>query len=217
MSFSANHKVKNYSWNYLDQKYIDYRINKYTNNKRESSKKDESRLNIAKLNANKGIPSSFSNSSVTTNISLIRDKENKDDRIEKFFNRDKDFSINSYRCPIKPILEDSFENVFISKQKIIYKSPKITINNKIISFQKQRNRQIMEFSLFDDKLIFKDINKSYLQDEHDDDGSESSDEKINDGKLFLNQELEDSAKEISDSIKKNPNEKILSRKIRFKN
>ena len=75
----------------------------------------------------------------------------------------------------------------------------------------------MEFSLFDDKLIFKDINKSYLQDEHDDDGSESSDEKINDGKLFLNQELEDSAKEISDSIKKNSNEKILSRKIRFKN
>ena len=217
MSFSANHKVKNYSWNYLDKKYIDDRINIYTNNKRESSKKDESRLNIAKLNANKGIPSSFSNSSVTTNISIVRDKENKDNKIEKCFNRVKDFSINSYRCPIKPILEDSFENIFISKQKIIYKSPKISINNKIISFQKQRNRQIMEFSLFDDKLIFKDINKSYLQDEHDDDGSESSDEKINDGKLFLTQELEDSAKQIFKSLKKNPNENILSRKIRFKN
>ena len=217
MSFSANHKVKNYSWNYLDKKHIDDRINIYTNNKRESSKKDESRLNIAKLNANKGIPSSFSNSSVTTNISIVRDKENKDNIIEKCFNRVKDFSINSYRCPIKPILEDSFENIFISKQKIIYKSPKISTNNKIISFQKQRNRQIMEFSLFDDKLIFKDINKSYLQDEHDDDGSESSDEKINDGKLFLTQELEDSAKQIFKSLKKNPNENILSRKIRFKN
>ena len=217
MSFSANHKAKNYSWNYLDKKYIDDRINIYTNNKRESSKKDESRLNIAKLNANKGIPSSFSNSSVTTNISIVRDKENKDNIIEKCFNRVKDFSINSYRCPIKPILEDSFENIFISKQKIIYKSPKISTNNKIISFQKQRNRQIMEFSLFDDKLIFKDINKSYLQDEHDDDGSESSDEKINDGKLFLTQELEDSAKQIFKSLKKNPNENILSRKIRFKN
>ena len=217
MSFSANHKVKNYSWNYLDKKYIDDRINIYTNNKRESSKKDESRLNIAKLNANKGIPSSFSNSSVTTNISIVRDKENKDNKIEKCFNRVKDFSINSYRCPIKPILEDSFENIFISKQKIIYKSPKISTNNKIISFQKQRNRQIMEFSLFDDKLIFKDINKSYLQDEHDDDGSESSDEKINDGKLFLTQELEDSAKQIFKSLKKNPNENILSRKIRLKN
>ena len=75
----------------------------------------------------------------------------------------------------------------------------------------------MEFSLFDDKLIFKDINKSYLQDEHDDDGSESSDEKINDGKLFLTQELEDSAKQIFKSLKKNPTENILSRKIRFKN
>ena len=217
MSFSANHKVKKYSWNYLDKKYIDDRINKYTNNKRESSKKDESRLNIAKLNANRGIPSSFSNSSVTTNISLVRDKENKDNKIEKFFNRDKDFSINSYRCPIKPILEDSFENIFISKQKIIYKSPKITINNKIISFQKQRNRQIMEFPLFDDNLIFKDINKNYLQDEYDDDGSESSDEKINDGEYFLSQELEDSAKELSETVKKNQNNKILSRKIRFKN
>ena len=217
MSFSANHKVKKYSWNYLDKKYIDDRINKYTNNKRESSKKDESRLNIAKLNANRGIPSSFSNSSVTTNISLVRDKENKDNKIEKFFNRDKDFSINSYRCPIKPILEDSFENIFISKQKIIYKSPKITINNKIISFQKQRNRQIMEFPLFDDNLIFKDINKNYLQDEYDDDGSESSDEKINDGEYFLSQELEDSAKELSETVKKNQNNNILSRKIRFKN
>ena len=217
MSFSANHKVKKYSWNYLDKKYIDDRINKYTNNKRESSKKDESRLNIAKLNANRGIPSSFSNSSVTTNISLVRDKENKDNKIEKFFNRDKDFSINSYRCPIKPILEDSFENIFISKQKIIYKSPKITINNKIISFQKQRNRQIMEFPLFDDNLIFKDINKNYLQDEYDDDGSESSDEKINDGEYFLSQELEDSAKELSETVKKNQNINILSRKIRFKN
>ena len=217
MSFSANHKVKKYSWNYLDKKYIDDRINKYTNNKRESSKKDESRLNIAKLNANRCIPSSFSNSSVTTNISLVRDKENKDNKIEKFFNRDKDFSINSYRCPIKPILEDSFENIFISKQKIIYKSPKITINNKIISFQKQRNRQIMEFPLFDDNLIFKDINKNYLQDEYDDDGSESSDEKINDGEYFLSQELEDSAKELSETVRKNQNKKILSRKIRFKN
>ena len=216
MSFSANHKVKQYHCNYLDNKYIDDRINKYTNNKRESSKKDESRLNISKLYINKGIPSSFSNSSVTTNISLIRDKENRDNKIEKFY-RDKDFSINSYRCPIKPILEDSFENIFISKQKIIYKSPKIEMNNKIISFQKQRNKQIMEFSLFDDKLIFKDINKSYLQDEHDDDGSESSEEKINDGKLFLKQELEDTAKELSASLKKNPNEKVLSRKIRFKN
>ena len=214
MSFSANHKVKKYSWNYLDKKYIDDGINKYTNNKRDFSKKDESRLNMTKLNANKGIPSTFSNSSSTTNISLVKDKEKNS---EKSFKADKDFSINSYRCQIKPILEDSFENNFISKQKIIYTSPKITFNNKIISFQKQRNKQILEFSLFDDNLIFKDINKSYLQDEQDDDGSESSDEKINDGKLFLAQELEDSAKELSESMKKCHDKKILSRRILFKN
>ena len=214
MSFSANHKFKKYSLNYLNRRYLEDRINIYTNNKRESSKKDESRLNIVKLNANKGIPSSISNSSVTTNISIVKDREK---NLEKFFKRDNDFSINSYRCPIKPILEDSFENNFISKQKIIYKSPKTVINNKIISFQKQRNKKIVEFSLFDDNSIFKDINKSYLQDEHDDDGSESSDEKIKDGKLYLTQELEDSAKELSESLKKNLNKKILSRGIRFKN
>ena len=199
MSYSANHKIRKYSWNYFDKKYKDDRFQKYTNNKRETSKREESRLNIAKLN-NKGIPSSFSNSSITTNISVVKDK---------------DFSSYSYQCTIKPIIEDSLENNFISKQKILYKSPKI-FNDKIISFQKQKNKQIVEFSLFDDKLIFKDINRSYLQDEHDDDGSESSDEKINVGKLYLTQELVDSAKEISQTVKKNKDKKILSRRIRFK-
>ena len=75
MSFSANHKFKKYSLNYLNRRYLEDRINIYTNNKRESSKKDESRLNIVKLNANKGIPSSISNSSVTTNISIVKDRE----------------------------------------------------------------------------------------------------------------------------------------------
>ena len=41
--------------------------------------------------------------------------------------------------------------------------------------------------------------------------------KIKDGKLYLTQELEDSAKELSESLKKNLNKKILSRGIRFKN
>ena len=91
------------------------------------------------------------------------------------------------------------------------------LNNKIITFQKQKNKEILEFSLFDDKFIFKDINKSYLQDEHDDDGSESSDEKIKDGRLYLTQELEDSAKELSKILKKNKDKNILSRRIRFKN
>ena len=75
----------------------------------------------------------------------------------------------------------------------------------------------MEFPLFDDKLIFKDINRSYLQDENDDDGSDSDDEKINNGKLFLTQELDESAKELSKYMEKNIDENLLSRNIRFKN
>ena len=214
MSFSANHKIKRNQWDYLNKRYIDVKIDKYLNHRRDTSKKDESRLKISKLN-NKCIPTTFSNSSITTNISVVKDKE-KEKYIDKFIKNEKGLSYESYQYPIKTIVEDSLENKFLSKQKIIYKSPEI-INNKIISFQKQKNKSILEFSLFDDKLIFKDINRSYLQDEHDDDGSESSDEKINDGKLFLTQVLEDSAKELSKNLKKNKDKKLLSRRIRFKN
>jgi hypothetical protein len=201
MSFSANNKVKKSSTNFLYKKYIDRKIENYFQTERNTSQKESSHLNLKKIN-NKNIPTSFSNSSITTNISVTKEKDKEKE--------------NSCHYSIKPIVEDRSENKFISKQKILYKSPNI-LNNKIITFQKQKNKEILEFSLFDDKFIFKDINKSYLQDEHDDDGSESSDEKIKDGRLYLTQELEDSAKELSKIFKKNKDKNILSRRIRFKN
>ena len=201
MSFSANNKVKKSSTNFLYKKYIDRKIENYFQTERNTSQKESSHLNLKKIN-NKNIPTSFSNSSITTNISVTKEKDKEKE--------------NSCHYSIKPIIEDRSENKFISKQKILYKSPNI-LNNKIITFQKQKNKEIFEFSLFDDKFIFKDINKSYLQDEHDDDGSESSDEKIKDGRLYLTQELEDSAKELSKILKKNKDKNILSRRIRFKN
>ena len=201
MSFSANNKAKKSSTNFLYKKYIDRKIENYFQTERNTSQKESSHLNLKKIN-NKNIPTSFSNSSITTNISVTKEKDKEKE--------------NSCHYSIKPIIEDRSENKFISKQKILYKSPNI-LNNKIITFQKQKNKEILEFSLFDDKFIFKDINKSYLQDEHDDDGSESSDEKIKDGRLYLTQELEDSAKELSKILKKNKDKNILSRRIRFKN
>ena len=201
MSFSANNKVKKSSTNFLYKKYIDRKIENYFQTERNTSQKESSHLNLKKIN-NKNIPTSFSNSSITTNISVTKEKDKEKE--------------NSCHYSIKPIIEDRSENKFISKQKILYKSPNI-LNNKIITFQKQKNKEILEFSLFDDKFIFKDINKSYLQDEHDDDGSESSDEKIKDGRLYLTQELEDSAKELSKIFEKNKDKNILSRRIRFKN
>ena len=201
MSFSANNKVKKSSTNFLYKKYIDRKIENYFQTERNTSQKESSHLNLKKIN-NKNILTSFSNSSITTNISVTKEKDKEKE--------------NSCHYSIKPIVEDISENKFISKQKILYKSPNI-LNNKIITFQKQKNKEILEFSLFDDKFIFKDINKSYLQDEHDDDGSESSDEKIKDGRLYLTQELEDSAKELSKILKKNKDKNILSRRIRFKN
>ena len=201
MSFSANNKVKKSSTNFLYKKYIDRKIENYFQTERNTSQKESSHLNLKKIN-NKNILTSYSNSSITTNISVTKEKDKEKE--------------NSCHYSIKPIVEDISENKFLSKQKILYKSPNI-LNNKIITFQKQKNKEILEFSLFDDKFIFKDINKSYLQDEHDDDGSESSDEKIKDGRLYLTQELEDSAKELSKIFKKNKDKNILSRRIRFKN
>ena len=193
MSFSANHRSKKNSLNYFKNEYLVNNNQKVTNFKREPSKKSKSALNLPNLN----IKLNFSNSSLNTNI-----KDNKSDLL-----------FNNY--PIKPIIEDNFEDNFIKKRIKVYKPPSI-VNNKIISFQNQTNKQILDFPLFDEQLIFQDINRSYLQDEYSDDGSESDDEKINEGKFFLSQELEDSVKQISQILKKNKNNNLLSRNMRFK-
>ena len=200
MSYSANHKNKKNYLKYLEKEYLEDKIQKPISYKRESSKKDKSRLSIANLNF-KYTPHNFSNSSTNTNISLK--KERKDN-----------YTYFSY--PIKTIMEDNIENSFMQKRKLGHKSYKV-LNNKVISFQNQKNKQILEFSLFDDNFIFKDLNKSYLQDEHSDDGADSSEEKINDGRIYLSQEIDDTIKQLSKSIKKNQEQKILSRRMRFKN
>ena len=64
-------------------------------------------------------------------------------------------------------------------------------------------------------MIFKDINSSYLQDAYNDDGEESSDEKINKGKKFLSQEIEQSIKELKKNLKNNQNKPLLSRRMQF--
>ena len=196
MSFSANHKSKKKSLNYLLNVNLINKAQKISNYKRESSKKDRSRLSLLNNN-HKFFPNYLSNSSVNTNISVIKD----------------DSPYTNY--PNKKIVADNLEDSFIRKRKKIYKPPSV-INNKIISFQKQKNKEILYFSLFDENLIFKDINRSYLQDEYSDDGSESSDEKIDDAQNFLSQELEDSIIQLSNSFKKNQNDGLLSRRMKFK-
>ena len=201
MPYSAKHKNKKKTYNLFEKHYIEKNIQRANSYKRESSKKDKSQLTMVNINY-KFFQNNLSNSSINTNISLI-----KDDKTENYLN-------DSY--PIIPISEDNFGKNFIQKRKKIYKPLKI-FNNKIISFQNQKDKQILDFPLFDDRLIFKHINKSYLQDEYSDDGSESSDEKINNGKMYLTQELKDSIKQISNNLKKKQNLNILSRRMRFKN
>ena len=116
---------------------------------------------------------------------------------------------------MKSLEEFDVENYFMKKNKKIFESPTV-LSDKKISFQRQKDKKIMEFVLFDDKIIFKDINRSYLQDEESDDGDESSDEKIKLGQNLLIQELEESSKEIKENLKNNKENSLLSRKIRFK-
>lgn len=196
MSHSANNKSKKNYLKYLDTNYLEDSPHKSISYKSESSKKIQSKIDFTNINY-KFAPNLYSNSTTNTN-----------------FERKDDFPFLSYQ--IKPIIEgDSIKN-YIPKKKLTNK-PYSIINNKIISFQNQKNKEVLEFSLFDDSLIFKDINKSYLQDEQSDDGAESSDEKINDSKYFLSRELEDSIKELSKSLHKKQGQNLLSRSIRFKN
>ena len=195
MSHSANHKNPKHSKNYLTNDFFDDSIKKASSLKRDLSRKEQLKVNKSKFN-NYMIENNYSNSTINTNLSNLNQKDN--------------FSFGNF-----PIKQDNFAKNFIPKRKIMYKSSSI-INNKVISFQNQSNKNILEFPLFDDQLIFKDINRSYLQDEHSDDGSESSDEKINRGKLFLSQEIEEAAIELERNLKKNKKQNFLSRPIRFK-
>ena len=197
MSYSANHQN---SKKMIDRGFFNNALQKSTSYKRDSSKKEKTKLVLNELNT-KFDTHCFTNSSLNTNISIIKEVKN-------------DLPIYNYR--VKPIEKESLAKRFIKKKKTVYVPPSI-INSKVISFQKQSNKRILEFPLFDDELIFKDINKSYLQDEYSDDGSESSDEKIYEGAVFLNKELEDSAKEVAKSLRKSQIQKLLSRKMRFKN
>ena len=153
--------------------------------------------NINTINNMNLIPETTS--SGITNITVIKEKEF-------------DFPYNSF--PVKPLEEKNIEDFFLKKNKKLFESQKI-LNNKKITFQRQKDKTILEFDLFDDKLIFKDINKAYLQDEHNDDGGESPDEKIKLGKSLLFQEINQSAKELKDNLIFNNDKAILSRKIKF--
>ena len=142
----------------------------------------------------------------------------KNTNINASIKKDKDL-LSYFSSELKPVIEEEnniLENKFISKKKKIYKPPTI-IDKKQITFQRQSDKKVLEFSLFDDDLIFKDLNRSYLQDESSDDGDESSEEKINCGKLLLYQEIEESTKDLLNNLKKNQGEPILSRRMRFKN
>ena len=190
MSYSAKIKTKNIFHNVLKSKVEE------NNQKNSNINRRYSPINI-----------SFNN-----NIKLISNQDSTSTKNSKFRFLNKNELENSNQ-PIKSI---DFENYLICKRRKLFKSPIIT-NNKIISFQRQKDKNILEFPLFDDKLIFKDINKAYLEDEYSDNGSDSSEEKIKEGQNFLYRELNKSSIELQKYLSQNQNKLLLSRKIRFKN
>ena len=122
---------------------------------------------------------------------------------------------NFFSFPIKPLEEKKVGNFFLNKNKKIFRENNI-INKKIVTFQRQKDKKILEFNLFEDEMIFKDVNKAYLQEEHNDDGNISTDEQINSDINLLLQELEESSKELTENLKNNKKETFLSRPIKFK-
>jgi hypothetical protein len=190
MSFAANNKKNNHSD--TEQENNDKK------NKIAHKAYSPKNANI-KNNNNELISNQDSNTTKNTNSVLL--------------NKDKEISLNS--LPIKELNENNLDQLFLPKKKKVFKSPMI-ITSKMISFQRQKDKTILEFPLFDDEMIFKDINKAYLQDECNDDGDESSDEKINNGKKYLFQEVEQSIKEMKINLKHNQNKHLLSRRMRFK-
>lgn len=150
------------------------------------------------------------------NLKLITtDDTNSSKNTNKEESPNKEVSFNS--VPINPISEkeNNIENIFIEKKKKTFKPPSI-INKKRISFQRQKDKEVLEFVLFDDNLIFKDINQSYLQDEYSDDGDSSSEETIINGKIYLTQEIQQSINEFQNNLLKKQDKPILRRKMRFK-
>ena len=110
------------------------------------------------------------------------------------------------------------EDTFIRKWKKIYILP-ILINDKKIFFQRKRDKQILYYNLFDDNLIFKDVNRSFLNDDEsdDDDGEESSEEKIQMAIQFLSEELEESIKELEKNLFNDNENSLLMKKMKYKN
>ena len=91
------------------------------------------------------------------------------------------------------------DNFFLKKNKKMYETP--TVNNcKTVTFERQSDKKILKFPIFDDNLIFTNINKSYMHNEENDDGNSSSNEVIEEGKKYLLAELGEVASVLHNNL-----------------
>ena len=106
---------------------------------------------------------------------------------------------------------------FLKKNKKMYETP--TVNNcKRVTFERQSDKKIFNFPIFDDNLIFTNINKSYMHNEDNDDGSSSSEETIEAGKRYLYSELDEVASTLHNNLLSGKSsQKLFRRKYIFDN
>lgn len=176
--------------------------NKNLDNKKD---KEKDKKPITKKNSIKS--NNDSNDSSSSKETKAKNTKNKDKDLLSYF---------TYQEKVEKEEEYDIENQFISKKKKILKPP-TKYDKRKISFQRQKDKKIIEFPLFEDNLIFKDINRSYLQDIYFDDGEESSEEIIRNGIETLSGEIEQAIDEFLKNLNKNQKKPLLSRRMKFKN
>ena len=154
-------------------------------------------------------------------ININNIKNIKMNKVDRTFNEDNylnniNIKKNFNSVPLNNNSIDDIENFFIKRKYKLFKPYLIHNTNNIISFQRNSDNEILEYFVFNDNLIFPDLNRSYLQDAYSDDGDSSTDEQIENGTKFLKDELADAINDIYLKNKKLNINSFLSRKMKFK-
>lgn len=183
-----------------------YQENEINSNYKNRSKKQDFSLLFNQKNISK-IKPIIESSESDTNISNNYEKE-------MIFNS---IPIKKY-CNINSNNDEHKNNFFGTKiKKANYSNTnneKYTTN--FIFFQRNKDKKMLQFPLFDEKLILKDHNRSYLQDKEIDEVDDSSDNLIKEEEKILFNQIEETVIVLNDRSFTNGKNKLLSRNFMFK-
>ena len=144
--------------------------------------------------------------SINKNFNSISYKFNSEPNTKK----NNDYILNEIiQNYLKEKCSDDFE---IKKSKRNYEISTVS-NCNSVTFENQTNTNIFHFPVFNENLIFKNINKSYMAKAYDDDGNDSSEEKIIIEKNYVYDQLKDAVNSLQMYMKNGiSSEKLFNRK-----